>query len=156
MSSARSQRKDLKDCLNYTREAGVRNLERQVAAICRGVAVGIVDGKWKPKSGPDEVTELLGPEVHIPEAAERTELPGIATGMLNRRRRRHSSIGATKMPEIGKLRLTGSLGDVMKELWNSPSPTCAPTVLSSASSLRYSKSAIFTFTFLRVPLQGWT
>ena len=106
-----------KICLNYTREAGVRNLERQVAAICRGVAVGIVDGKWETKEiGPDEVTELLGPEVHIPEAAERTELPGIATGMA------WTAVGgdilfieATKMPGSGKLRLTGSLGDVMKE-----------------------------------------
>jgi ATP-dependent Lon protease len=106
-----------KICLNYTREAGVRNLERQLAAVCRGVAVGIVDGKWENKEiGPEEVTDLLGPEVHIPEAAERTELPGIATGMA------WTAVGgdilfieATKMPGSGKLRLTGSLGDVMKE-----------------------------------------
>jgi ATP-dependent Lon protease len=103
--------------LNYTREAGVRNLERQLAAVFRGVAVGIVDGKWENKKiGPQEVTDLLGPEVHIPEAAERTELPGIATGMA------WTAVGgdilfieATKMPGSGKLRLTGSLGDVMKE-----------------------------------------
>jgi ATP-dependent Lon protease len=103
--------------VNYTREAGVRNLERKLAAICRGVAVGIVERKWKERSiDPDAVAEFLGPEIFIPEAAERTELPGIATGMA------WTATGgdilfieATKMPGSGKLRLTGSLGDVMKE-----------------------------------------
>jgi ATP-dependent Lon protease len=103
--------------INYTREAGVRNLERQLAAVCRAVAVGIVEGKWTERAiGPDEVLEALGPERHIPDAAERTELPGIATGMA------WTAVGgeilfieATKMPGTGKLRLTGSLGDVMKE-----------------------------------------
>ena len=103
--------------VNYTREAGVRNLERRIAAVCRAVAVGIVEGKWETKSiEPDEVLEFLGPEVHVPDAAERTELPGIATGMA------WTAAGgdilfieATTMPGGGKLRLTGSLGDVMKE-----------------------------------------
>lgn len=106
-----------KVALNYTREAGVRNLQRQLAAICRGVAVGIVEGKWENRElGPVDVIELLGPEAYIPDSAERTELPGIATGMA------WTAVGgdilfieATKMPGSGKLRLTGSLGDVMKE-----------------------------------------
>jgi len=103
--------------VNYTREAGVRSLERKLAGICRGVAVGIVERKWKVREiDPDGVAEFLGPEIFIPEAAERTELPGIATGMA------WTATGgdilfieATRMPGAGKLRLTGSLGDVMKE-----------------------------------------
>ena len=106
-----------KIALNYTREAGVRGLERQLAAICRAVAVGVVDGRWEEKTvTPEEVIAFLGPEQHIPEAAERTEIPGIATGLA------WTAVGgdilfieATMMPGQGKLRLTGSLGDVMKE-----------------------------------------
>lgn len=103
--------------VNYTREAGVRNLERRIASVCRAVAVGLVEGRWETKEiTPEEVVEFLGPEVHVPDAAERTELPGIATGMA------WTAAGgdilfieATTMPGSGKLRLTGSLGDVMKE-----------------------------------------
>ena len=103
--------------VNYTREAGVRNLERRIAAICRAVAVGIVEGSWEHKSiDVDAVSDFLGPEVFIPDAAERTEIPGIATGMA------WTAAGgdilfieATSMPGGGKLKLTGSLGDVMKE-----------------------------------------
>ena len=104
--------------VNYTREAGVRNLERKIAAICRGVAVGVVEGRWTELTVDTErVLEFLGPEVFIPESVERTELPGIATGMA------WTAAGgdilfieATMMPGgAGKLRLTGSLGDVMKE-----------------------------------------
>ncbi|MEZ4265375.1 MAG: endopeptidase La [Myxococcota bacterium] len=103
--------------VNYTREAGVRNLERSIAAVCRGVAVGLVEKRWTEKDvTPEAVAEFLGPEIFIPEAAERTELPGIATGMA------WTAAGgdilfieATMMPGSGKLRLTGSLGDVMKE-----------------------------------------
>ena len=103
--------------VNYTREAGVRGLERKVAAICRGVAVGIVEGRWEAKAvDSDAVSEFLGPEIFIPDAAERTEIPGIATGMA------WTAAGgdilfieATSMPGAGKLKLTGSLGEVMKE-----------------------------------------
>lgn len=103
--------------INYTREAGVRNLERKLAAICRGVAVGIVEGNWEKRAvDAKDVPDFLGPEIFVPEAAQRTEIPGIATGMA------WTAAGgdilfieATKMPGSGKLRLTGSLGDVMKE-----------------------------------------
>ena len=102
---------------HYTREAGVRNLERELAALCRGVAVGLVEGRWERRDlGSDDLTELLGPERHAPDVAERTEIPGIATGLA------WTAVGgdilfieATMMPGAGKLRLTGSLGDVMKE-----------------------------------------
>jgi len=103
--------------VNYTREAGVRNLERKLAACCRSVAVGIVEQKWEGREVTAEaVSELIGPEVFIPEAAERTELPGIATGMAwTETGGDILFIEATKMPGSGKLRLTGSLGEVMKE-----------------------------------------
>ncbi|MCA9516596.1 MAG: endopeptidase La, partial [Myxococcales bacterium] len=103
--------------VNYTREAGVRNLERKLAACCRIVAVGVVERRWERRTiDEDAVAEMLGPEVYVPEAAERTEIAGIATGMA------WTEVGgdilfieATKMPGSGKLRLTGSLGEVMKE-----------------------------------------
>jgi ATP-dependent Lon protease len=103
--------------VSYTREAGVRGLERKLAALYRGVAVGIVERRWTTRTlGADDVAEFLGPEVFIPEAAERTELPGIATGMA------WTATGgdilfieASRMPGSGKLRLTGKLGEVMKE-----------------------------------------
>lgn len=103
--------------VNYTREAGVRNLERRIAAVHRAVAVGVVEGRWESQHiTPELVVEFLGPEVYIPDTAERTELPGIATGMA------WTAAGgdilfieATSMEGTGKLRLTGSLGDVMKE-----------------------------------------
>jgi len=106
-----------KVAVNYTREAGVRNLERKLAGICRGVAVGIVEGSWERRDIDEgDVADFLGPEVYIPEAAQRTEIPGISTGMA------WTAAGgdilfieATKMPGGGKLRLTGSLGEVMKE-----------------------------------------
>jgi len=103
--------------VSYTREAGVRGLERKLAAVARGVAVGIVERKWGERQvDKDEVAEFLGPQVFMPDAAERTEQPGIATGMA------WTATGgdilfieASKMPGVGKLPLTGSLGEVMKE-----------------------------------------
>jgi ATP-dependent Lon protease len=103
--------------VNYTREAGVRGLERKIAAVCRSVAVGIVAGDWKLKDvDAEEVAKILGPEIYIGEAAERTEIPGIATGMAwTQTGGDILFIEATSMPGGGKLRLTGSLGEVMKE-----------------------------------------
>jgi len=106
-----------KVAMSYTREAGVRGLERKLASVFRGVAVGVVERKWERRHvDAASVAEFLGPEIFIPEAAERTEQPGIATGMA------WTAAGgdilfieASKMPGAGKLRLTGSLGEVMKE-----------------------------------------
>ncbi len=106
-----------KVAMSYTREAGVRGLERKLASVFRGVAVGVVERKWEKRHvDAASVAEFLGPEIFIPEAAERTEQPGIATGMA------WTAAGgdilfieASKMPGGGKLRLTGSLGEVMKE-----------------------------------------
>ena len=103
---------------HYTREAGVRTLERQVASVIRGVAVKIAEGDTKPRKieGPEQIHEFLGAPRYTSEVAERTEEPGVATGLA------WTSVGgeilfieATKMFGTGKLQLTGQLGDVMKE-----------------------------------------
>jgi ATP-dependent Lon protease len=102
----------------YTREAGVRTLERQIAGIIRGVAVKIAEGDMTPRKIEleDQVRDFLGPQKFTSEVAERTEEPGVATGLA------WTSVGgeilfieATRMFGTGKLQLTGQLGDVMKE-----------------------------------------
>src|SRR5579862_9091269 len=103
---------------SYTREAGVRNLEREIGSLCRAVAVKVAEGQAKEKeviNGP-EVQEILGPNKFVSEVADRTSEPGVATGLA------WTAVGgdilfieATKMPGKGKLTLTGQLGDVMKE-----------------------------------------
>ena len=103
---------------SYTREAGVRNLEREIAAIVRGIAVKVVDGELSGKVVVDaeDVPKYLGPQKYLPEMADRTAEPGVATGLA------WTPVGgeimfveATKMPGKGGLMLTGQLGDVMKE-----------------------------------------
>ncbi|MBP8809817.1 MAG: endopeptidase La [Kofleriaceae bacterium] len=103
---------------SYTREAGVRNLEREIGSVCRGVAVKVAEGNAKDLEtvGVDEVREYLGPVKFVSEVADRTSEPGVCTGLA------WTAVGgdilfieATKMPGKGKLTLTGQLGDVMKE-----------------------------------------
>jgi ATP-dependent Lon protease len=103
--------------VDYTREAGVRNLERSLNAVVRGVAVKVAEGKKElTKVGPADLDEYLGPEKFYNEVAERTEVPGVATGLA------WTAAGgdilfveATKMGGKGNLTLTGQLGSVMKE-----------------------------------------
>jgi len=102
---------------SYTREAGVRNLEREIAAICRGVAKDVARGiNEKVVIGPESLHKFLGPVKFFPEVAERTSDPGVATGLA------WTPTGgdiifveATKMRGEKGLTLTGQLGDVMKE-----------------------------------------
>ncbi|MBP1699571.1 MAG: lon [Deltaproteobacteria bacterium] len=102
---------------SYTREAGVRNLEREIATICRGVAKDVARGiKEKVVIVPDNLHKFLGPVKFFPEVAERTSDPGVATGLA------WTPTGgdiifveATKMRGEKGLTLTGQLGDVMKE-----------------------------------------
>jgi len=103
--------------VSYTREAGVRNLERRLAALYRGVTVGIVEKTWEGRVlAGDDVAEFLGPEIFVPDSAERTEIPGIATGMAwTASGGDILFIEASRMPGSGKMRLTGKLGEVMKE-----------------------------------------
>jgi ATP-dependent Lon protease len=102
---------------SYTREAGVRNLEREIASIVRGVAKEIVEGNDKPKKiAQQTIGKYLGPERFFSDAAERTSRPGVATGLA------WTPVGgdilfieASKMKGKGNLNLTGKLGEVMKE-----------------------------------------
>ncbi len=101
----------------YTREAGVRNLERKIANICRGVAREVAGGAKKQFTIDDEaVVKYLGHQKFYSEVSERINKPGIATGLA------WTPVGgdilfieATKMKGKGNLILTGQLGDVMKE-----------------------------------------
>ncbi len=103
---------------HYTREAGVRSLERTAASVIRGVAVKVAEGDKSPRlvKSEEELREYLGPIKYTSEVAERTEETGVATGLA------WTSVGgeilfieATRMFGSGKLQLTGQLGDVMKE-----------------------------------------
>jgi len=105
---------------SYTHEAGVRNLEREIAAVCRAVAVKVAEGcEGTPrKIDADEpfVRSVLGPEKYNPEVAERLEVPGVATGLAwTPAGGDIIFIEATKMAGKGQIQLTGQLGDVMKE-----------------------------------------
>jgi ATP-dependent Lon protease len=102
----------------YTREAGVRNLERQIGTICRKiarqVAEGSVDGKVKISA--KRARELLGKRRFFSEQRRRTKVPGVATGLA------WTPVGgevlfveASAIPGEGKLTITGQLGDVMRE-----------------------------------------
>jgi ATP-dependent Lon protease len=102
---------------SYTREAGVRQLERQLGAVCRSVATRVADGlKEIITVNKESLATYLGPQKFFNEIALRTSLPGVATGLA------WTPFGgdilfieATKMVGDGKLLLTGQLGDVMKE-----------------------------------------
>jgi ATP-dependent Lon protease len=110
--------KALQNVINsYTREAGVRNLERQIAAVCRAVAKEVASGNTEPMTIDDEkVKTLLGPIKFYSEVAERIDESGIATGLSWTP---HGGdilfIEANKMNGKGNLVLTGHLGEVMKE-----------------------------------------
>ncbi len=102
----------------YTREAGVRWLEREIGAVCRKAATAIASGKGSPgEVTPQLVREYLGRRrFYYEDIATRTAVPGVATGMVV------TSVGgdltfieATRVPGKGQLIVTGQLGDVMKE-----------------------------------------
>ena len=102
----------------YTREAGVRNLEREIGSVCRKVAREYAEGtrKRKRQVGPKAVAELLGRRKVPRDVARRTDDPGVAPGLA------WTPVGgdvlfveATAYPGEGKLQVTGQLGDVMKE-----------------------------------------
>ena len=102
----------------YTREAGVRNLERQIGTICRKVARDVAEGrgKRKVKVSAKRARELLGRRRVFAEQRRRTKVPGVATGLAwTPAGGDVLFIEATAMPGTGKLTITGQLGDVMKE-----------------------------------------
>ncbi len=102
---------------DYTREAGLRNLEREIGSICRKVATKIAAGEEsKAVITKDNVSDYLGKQKFYNEAAERTEVPGVATGLVVTSTGGDITfIEATKMKGSKGLTLTGQLGDVMKE-----------------------------------------
>ena len=102
----------------YTREAGVRNLEREIGSVCRKVAREYAEGTRRSKRTvrPKQVRELLGKRKFEEDVGRRTDEPGVATGLA------WTPVGgdvlfveAAAYPGEGKLQITGQLGDVMKE-----------------------------------------
>lgn len=101
----------------YTRESGVRQLERTIGSVARGVAKEVATGETETSHvDEDDVEGYLGPREHFSEVAERTEVPGVATGLA------YTSVGgdilfieASISRGQGRMSLTGQLGDVMKE-----------------------------------------
>jgi len=102
---------------DYTREAGVRSLERQIGAVCRRAAVRIAEGEAQTvRVDEKDLAEILGPTKFESEVALRTAMPGVATGLA------WTPVGgdilfveASRTQGSGKLILTGQLGEVMKE-----------------------------------------
>jgi ATP-dependent Lon protease len=126
---AKFQDPALKDIIeSYTREAGVRNLERSIGSVARAIAAEIVSGTSE-KITVDRayVEKTLGPRRFEPELAQRTSIPGVATGMA------YTPVGgeilfieSSRVPGRGNITLTGQIGDVMKE-----SATAAFTLIRS-------------------------
>jgi ATP-dependent Lon protease len=102
---------------NYTREAGVRALERQIGQVLRNAAVRVAEGQSGPiRIARDDLVPILGAPKFENEVAMRVSVPGVATGLA------WTPVGgdilfieATRIPGSGRLILTGQLGDVMKE-----------------------------------------
>jgi ATP-dependent Lon protease len=101
----------------YTREAGVRQLERQIAAVCRKAARRVAEGEKERMSADEKlVRESLGPRRFVADVRKRTSEPGVATGLAV------TAVGgdvlfieATAYPGDGRLKVTGQLGEVMQE-----------------------------------------
>jgi len=102
---------------SYTREAGLRNLEREIANIARKVARRVAEGETaKTVVTPDSVAEFLGPPKYYRDTAERTMLPGVATGLAWTEAGGDIIFVETSLMKGGKsLTLTGRLGEVMRE-----------------------------------------
>lgn len=102
---------------SYTRESGVRQLERQIAAACRKAASGIAEERFKSLSlRPGQLESILGPAVYKPDEIRRRDEVGLVRGLA------YTSVGGevldvevAVMEGTGRLELTGNLGDVMKE-----------------------------------------
>lgn len=102
---------------DYTREAGVRELERQIGTVCRGVAAKVARGILdKEKVESAQIAEYLGPQRYVREEHLKNNVPGVVTGLA------YTPVGgevlyieATKYPGKGGVTLTGQIGNVMKE-----------------------------------------
>ena len=109
----------------YTRESGVRNLEREIGSVCRAKAVEYADAKdsqklenYQPKVSLADLDPILGIERFDEELAEKSSVPGIVTGLVAYSSGGQGSIlfiEVADMPGTGRVQLTGKLGDVLKE-----------------------------------------
>jgi ATP-dependent Lon protease len=102
----------------YTREAGVRGLEREIAGVCRAATVRLADGVDVKNVRADRthVEEVLGIHKYRPEVAERKTTPGVATGLsVTTSGGDLLIVEATRMPGKGQIKVTGKMGSVMKE-----------------------------------------
>jgi ATP-dependent Lon protease len=117
---------------SYTREPGVRGLERQIASICRKVAHSKVKGdRWSHLVAPDDVGTLLGPEKFVRDSVRAKVLPGVVNGLAwTESGGDILQIEVSVVPGKGKLTITGKLGEVMNE-----SAQAAMTYVRSRSSL---------------------
>jgi len=110
---------------SYTRESGVRNLEREIGSVCRAKAVEYAEAKdsghaekYNPRLSVEDIEEILGIEKYDEEIAEKTSRPGIVTGLVAYSSGGNGSIlfiEVADMPGSGSVQLTGKLGDVLKE-----------------------------------------
>ncbi|KAH8172917.1 ATP-dependent protease la (LON) substrate-binding domain-containing protein [Sarocladium implicatum] len=110
---------------SYTRESGVRNLEREIGSVCRAKAVEFAEAKdagrlesYRPQLTVEDVEEILGIERFEEEIAETSSRPGIVTGLVAYSSGGNGSIlfiEVAAMPGTGRVQLTGKLGDVLKE-----------------------------------------
>jgi ATP-dependent Lon protease len=102
---------------SYTREAGVRGLEREIGAVCRSVAMRVAEGEdVRVKADAAYVEKVLGSPRYLPEMAERTSYPGMATGLAwTPSGGEVLFIEATRMPGKGNVFITGNLKSVMQE-----------------------------------------
>ncbi|KAI1007447.1 Lon protease 2, peroxisomal [Podosphaera aphanis] len=110
---------------SYTRESGVRNLEREIGSVCRAKAVEYAEAKdnsclkeYKPKLSVEDLQDILGIEKYDEEIAEKISRPGIVTGLVAYSSGHNGSIlfiEVADMPGNGSVQLTGKLGDVLKE-----------------------------------------
>jgi ATP-dependent Lon protease len=118
---------------NYTREAGLRNLERELGKIARKLARRVVEGDPRPPAvDASDLHELLGPAHFEPEVAGRLQIPGVSVGLaVTEAGGEILFIEATRMKGKGELKITGSVRDVMRE----SALTAATLVRASSSSL---------------------
>lgn len=101
----------------WTSEAGVRNLERQLATLCRKLATQVAQGEdVAAEIRPEDLTDYLGPQRVFQEVAKRTAVPGVCTGLAwTEDGGQILFVEALRMPGKGNLQLTGQLGEVMQE-----------------------------------------
>ena len=133
----------------YTREAGVRQLERQIGGVCRKVATIVAsEGEPPQEIDVDDVSEMLGPETFSDQKARQRLQPGVAAGMA------WTPVGgdvlyveAVALPDSKELTLTGQLGDVMKE----SAKTAQSFIRSQWAELNIDKQALNSGLHLHVP-----